>query len=244
MYHAQESHMQQTDILIIGGGIAGTATACCLALSGHEVTLLEQSELATEASGLNAGTIWATGWGHTPDLSSMLNMGNLEVFKTLQLDLGYDLEFRQGGSLHAIQTEEEYAFARQEVRELLDGRDARSIEPGLGPRTRVGSLSSWVSRIAIATVCSRAKRKGHNPCQILTFRWGKLAVRSKPRHGLVLFVVAIFTNKVDESLVRSKSYTLVLNHSFCITLWLWVISPRDTHAGSHRYAQAYADRFW
>jgi sarcosine oxidase subunit beta len=135
--------MQQTDILIIGGGIAGTATACYLALSGHQVTLLEQSKLATEASGLNAGTIWATGWGHTPDLSSTLSMGSLEIFKTLQLDLGYDLEFRQGGSLQAIQTEEEYAFARQEVRELLvrghqvellDGRDARSIEPALNPR--------------------------------------------------------------------------------------------------------------
>src|SRR3989440_1756352 len=135
--------MYQTDILIIGGGIAGTATACYLALSGHQVILLEQSELATEASGLNAGTIWATGWGHTPDLSSTLSMGSLEVFKTLQLDLGYDVEFRQGGSLQAIQTEEEYAFARQEVQELLarghqvellGDRDARSIEPALGPR--------------------------------------------------------------------------------------------------------------
>jgi len=135
--------MHQTGILIIGGGIAGTATAYYLALSGHQVTLLEQSELATEASGLNAGTIWATGWGHTPDLASTLSMGSLEVFKTLQLDLGYDLEFRQSGSLQAIQTAEEYAFARQEVRELLtrghqvellDGRDARSIEPALGPR--------------------------------------------------------------------------------------------------------------
>ena len=124
--------MHQTDILVIGGGIAGTATACHLAQYGRHVTLLEQSELAAEASGLNAGTLWATGWGHTPDLSSTLSMGSLEVFKTLQLDLGYDLEFRQGGSFQAIQTEEEYAFAQQEVRELLtrghqvellDGRD-------------------------------------------------------------------------------------------------------------------------
>jgi sarcosine oxidase subunit beta len=135
--------MHQTDILVIGGGIAGTATACYLAQYGRHVILLEQSELAAEASGLNAGTLWATGWGHTPDLSSTLSMGSLEVFKTLQLDLGYDLEFRPGGSLQAIQTEEEYAFAWQEVRELLarghqvellNGRDARSIEPALSPR--------------------------------------------------------------------------------------------------------------
>lgn len=135
--------MQQTDILVIGGGIAGTATACYLAQYGRQVILLEQSELAAEASGLNAGTLWANGWGRTPDLSSTLSMGSLEVFKTLQLDHGYDVEFRQGGSLQAIQTEEEYAFARQEVGEplargyqveLLDGRDARGIESALGPR--------------------------------------------------------------------------------------------------------------
>jgi sarcosine oxidase subunit beta len=135
--------MRQTGILVIGGGIAGTATACYLAQYGRQVILLEQSELAAEASGLNAGTLWATGWGRTPDLSSTLSMGSLEIFQTLQLDLGHDLEFRQGGSLQAIQTEEEYAFAQQEVRELLarghqvellDGRDMRSIESALGPR--------------------------------------------------------------------------------------------------------------
>src|ERR1700736_2095165 len=134
--------MHQTDILVIGGGIAGTATACYLAQYGRQVTLLEQSELATEASGLNAGTIWATGWGHKPDLTSTLSMGSLEIFKTLQFDLGYDIEFHQSGSLQAIQTEEQYTFAQQEVHdlasaghqlELLSARDARSIEPELSP---------------------------------------------------------------------------------------------------------------
>src|SRR6266699_1721572 len=124
MTQTQPNHNHQSDILVIGGGIAGAATACYLAQNGHEVTLLEQSELATEASGLNAGTIWVTGWGQTPELSSTLSMGSLEIFKSLQLDLGYDLEFRQGGSFQAIQTEEEYAFAQQEVRELLT-RDTR-----------------------------------------------------------------------------------------------------------------------
>jgi glycine/D-amino acid oxidase-like deaminating enzyme len=135
--------MHQTDILVIGGGIAGIATACYLAQHGRQVILLERGELAAEASGLNAGTFWATGWGHIADLSSTLSMGSLEIFKTLQLDLGYDVEFRQGGSLQAIQTEEEHTIAQQEVRkllarghrvELLDGRDARSIEPALSPR--------------------------------------------------------------------------------------------------------------
>src|SRR5438270_9784032 len=118
MTQTQNNHNHQSDILVIGGGIAGTATACYLAQNGHKVTLLEQNELASEASGLNAGTIWATGWGHTPDLTSTLSMGSLEIFKTMQLDLGYDIEFRQSGSLQAIQSEEQYAFAQQEVQNL------------------------------------------------------------------------------------------------------------------------------
>src|SRR5437588_3988867 len=163
--------MYDADILVIGGGIAGAATACYLAQYGRQVILLEQSELAAEASGLNAGTLWSTGWGHTPDLSSTLSMGSLEIFKTLQLDLGYDVEFRQSGSLQTIQTEEEYVFARQEVQELLvrghqvellDGRDARSIEPALGPRIlgclyypHGGSANPVKTVLALASLAQR-----------------------------------------------------------------------------------------
>ena len=94
--------MNFSELLIIGGGIAGTSTAYHLAHYGHQVTLLEQGELACEASGLNAGTIWASGWGNTPTLSSMLSMDSLEIFKTLQFDMGYDIEFRQSGSLQGL----------------------------------------------------------------------------------------------------------------------------------------------
>jgi len=118
--------MQENEILIIGGGIAGTSTAYYLSKYGHAVTLLERNELATEASGLNAGGI--------------LTGSSLEIFKMLQFDYGCDIEFRQSGHLKVIQTEEQGAFARQQALELtsqgqkveiLTARDARSIEPAL-----------------------------------------------------------------------------------------------------------------
>ena len=129
-----------TEILIIGGGIAGTSTAYFLSQAGHEVTLLERGELASEASGLNAGTLWQIGWGTAPNLSTTLSMGGLEIFEMLQSDLGYDIEFRQSGALKAIQTEEELDFLQKEVQhlrsqgnsvEILTTRDAQSIEPEL-----------------------------------------------------------------------------------------------------------------
>ncbi len=134
--------MQETEILIIGGGIAGTSTAYFLSQYGHEVMLLERGEIAGEASGLNAGTLWATGWGSRPTLASTLSMGGLDILKTLQIDLGQDVEFRQSGSLKVISTEEELAFVREVVADLTTGgyevkllsaRDARSLEPETEP---------------------------------------------------------------------------------------------------------------
>ena len=134
--------MQETEILLIGGGIAGTSTAYYLTQYGHEVTLLERGEIAGEASGLNAGTLWATGWGTRPTLASTLSMGSLDILKTLQIDLGQYVEFRQSGSFKVISTEEELAFVREVVPdltagghqvELLSPRDALSLEPGLSP---------------------------------------------------------------------------------------------------------------
>ena len=134
--------MIETDILIIGGGIAGASTAYHLGEFGHSVTLLERGEIASEASGVNAGSMGGTGWGNMPDLQTYLTTGSMEIFKTLQLDMGFDMEFRQCGSLQAIHTEAQYEFIRDRVLdqksrgfgvELLTTREAQSIEPQVNP---------------------------------------------------------------------------------------------------------------
>jgi sarcosine oxidase subunit beta len=69
-------------------------------------------------------------------------MGSLEIFQSLQLDLGYDIAFRQSGCLQAIHTEAQYVYTRDRVQhlrahghsvELLSSREARNIEPALNP---------------------------------------------------------------------------------------------------------------
>jgi sarcosine oxidase, subunit beta len=130
--------MTETEILIIGGGIAGVSTAYHLAQYGRHVTLLERGEIASEASGVNAGSIGAIGWGNVPNLQAYLTMGSLEIFKSLQGELGYDIEFRRSGSLQAIQTEAEYAYIQTRVTalrsqgytvDLLSTWEARTLEP-------------------------------------------------------------------------------------------------------------------
>jgi len=156
--------MREVEILIIGGGIAGVATAYYLTQTGHEVVLIERHEIAGEASGLNAGTIWANGWGHTPDLETTLGMGSLEIIQNLQLDLGLPVEFRRSGSLKLIRTEAELIYGQQKVRELsaagypvelLDARAVRSLEPDLASSV-LGALYSPFGSNANPVLTTRA----------------------------------------------------------------------------------------
>lgn len=48
---------RETDVLVVGGGIAGAMVAHDLAHAGREVVLVERGELNREASGTNAGSI-------------------------------------------------------------------------------------------------------------------------------------------------------------------------------------------
>ena len=134
------ARMAESEVIVIGGGIAGTSAAYFLASYGRRVTLLERGEIASEASGVNAGGIGAYGWGHMPNLESHLTMGSLHIFRALQLDMGYDIEFRASGALQAIQTPAQYEHSRDNVLslksrgytvELLPTADARAIEPEL-----------------------------------------------------------------------------------------------------------------
>ena len=132
----------ETEILIIGGGIAGASTAFHLAARGRRVTLVERGEIASGASGVNAGHIDSIGWGQDRDLQAHLTAGSAELFAELQQDLGEDIEFRRSGGLQVIHTPEQLQFtadrvkawrARDHAVELLTPREARSLEPALSP---------------------------------------------------------------------------------------------------------------
>lgn len=137
--------MADTEVIVIGGGIAGASTAYHLAQCGRTVALLERGDIASEASGVNAGGIGALGWGNMPNLQSWLTMGSLQIFKAMQLELGFDIEFRASGALQAIQTAEQYQYSRDNVLslkysgysvELLSTAEARSLEPELSPHLK------------------------------------------------------------------------------------------------------------
>ena len=131
-----------TEVLIVGGGIAGASAAYHLARLGHTVTLVERGDIAGAASGLNAGLIDCVGWSERRDLQDHLTAGSVELFERLQLDDGEDVELRRSGSLQAIHTPEQHEFTRRRVAdmqargqrvELITTHEARTLEPGLSP---------------------------------------------------------------------------------------------------------------
>ena len=132
--------MLNFDVIVVGGGIVGCSAAMFLAEAGMDVNLLERGEISGEASGLNAGSIGGFGWGHKPGLQEHLTMGSLDIFKSLQIEKGYDIEFRQSGSLVAIHSLKQYEYAQERVSflksegmqvEILSPAEAKSYEPNL-----------------------------------------------------------------------------------------------------------------
>jgi sarcosine oxidase subunit beta len=191
--------MSETEILVIGGGIAGASTAYHLANYGHRVTLLERGEIASGASGVNAGAIDSIGWGDRPDLQAHLTAGSVDIFKAVQLDHGEDIEFRQSGALQAIHDEAQYEFERRRVEalrakghrlDLLSTRDVRSLEPGWSP-TLLGAMYSPLRsqadpRRATRAFATLAERRG---AKILT-RHEVRAVAPRPAGGYVVGTAA------------------------------------------------------
>lgn len=132
------------DVLIIGGGIVGTACALELAEAGCRVTLLE-------AEGLGGGAT-AAAMGHlvaldgSPAELELCRLG-VERWQALAPRLGTTLEFDPCGTLWVAEDEEELALVRPRCEayraaglaaEMIEGRHLTELEPCLAPKLAGG----------------------------------------------------------------------------------------------------------
>ena len=133
------------DVLIIGGGIVGAASAYHLARRGASVTLLESQQLAYGATGRNLGYIWVHTRRVGPELELVMHLRReLEELPGIFDD---DFGLRTEGGLLYVQTEAqlatlaEFVARRQadgvEIR-LIDGDEARALAPIL-PESVIGA---------------------------------------------------------------------------------------------------------
>lgn len=140
---------QTTDVIVIGGGLAGCATAYYLAKDGVAVTVLERYDLNTLASGSNAGSLhtqiphdpfvnkgdaWAE--AYTPAVALLAK--SVDTWRGLATELGADLEVKLGGGLLVARTtqdlraiERKAKFERSQGLEItiFDRNDLRREAP-------------------------------------------------------------------------------------------------------------------
>lgn len=149
-----------TDVLIVGGGLAGCATAYYLAREGVEVALIERSDLNTQASGSNAGSIHAQiphepfmslgeDWARTFAPTIPLMLESIRIWAGLEAELGCDLEVSLEGGLLVAETEAQLRDVERKARlerahglavEILSARDLRQTAPYLSERMVGGAF--------------------------------------------------------------------------------------------------------
>lgn len=95
----------QADVVVIGGGIAGSATAYELAKRGVSVVLFDKGEIANEQSSRNWG--WVSQM-RNPAEAPIQQLAQ-SIWPTLEGELGADIEWVQKGGMYLAQNPVEFA---------------------------------------------------------------------------------------------------------------------------------------
>jgi glycine oxidase len=166
----------QADVIVVGGGIVGAATAWSLAREGERVTLFERGEIGREASWAAAGVLGTLHpWEYPQPLLRVTLRAAAEYgafAAELEEETGIDLEYRVPGMLHPVLDDRDEAdvgrmldWRRRErlPAERLSAAAAREREPALSPSARGALLYPDVAtirnhRIARALAAAAARR--------------------------------------------------------------------------------------
>lgn len=89
------------DVIIIGGGIIGTATGYYLAKAGQKILLLEKKYLGSGSTGRCIGGIRAQ---FSTDATIRVGMESVELFQNMEKEFGFSVEWKPSGYLFLAYT--------------------------------------------------------------------------------------------------------------------------------------------
>ncbi|MEW6264481.1 MAG: FAD-binding oxidoreductase [Thermodesulfobacteriota bacterium] len=143
----------RADVVIIGGGLVGTAIAYYLSKTGKKVILLERKSIGSGTSGLTFGLLCIQLFKYFGVVDSYLKIckTSLEMYMNLEEELGEDFQYRKTGGMVVIKDEEDFKHKSDLVRtlqaknveiEILDKEQTLEIAPALNPDGILGSSFS------------------------------------------------------------------------------------------------------
>ena len=174
-----------TDVLVVGGGIVGCSVAYYLAREGVAVTLIERHDVGGEASGANAGSIHlqlpsplfrTAAPAVAARIASALipfSLAARDSWRDLARDLDGGFELRFAGGLTVAETASELEMLRTkatlerqaglEVR-IVEGRELRELAPYLSDAVRAAAYCPLEGKAnplqALEAILRGARRAG------------------------------------------------------------------------------------
>ena len=169
------------DIIVIGGGLAGTALTYALARAGVRVLLLEQGRIAGEASGATMGMALWIGMSSEAEIAQVVK--GFRRLPRLEDELEVDLSYRLLPSLVLAPSEAILAKLRRQAdrlqqsglpARLVDPADIAELEPALDCSRITGALYAEQGHLDGAALtqayAKAAQRLGAEILEFITVR--------------------------------------------------------------------------
>jgi sarcosine oxidase subunit beta len=159
---------RQADVLVIGGGIAGSAVAHHLARAGCDVLLVERHDLNTEASGCNSGSLhgqipyepfFLNGpeWAETFAPTLQLMRASIDVWAGVEAELGTVLDVATPGGLIVGRNEAQMRVIEAKAKV----ERAQGIEVEMLDRDGIERLAPYISDIMIGGAFCKTEGKAN-----------------------------------------------------------------------------------
>ena len=161
-----------TDVVVIGGGIAGSSIAYRLAEKGCSVTLLEKGRVGEEASGRCGGGVRQQ---DREPAEIPLAMEAVKIWADFKDELDCDVGYRRGGNINIAFVEErlEVLKARAEREaalglesEMISPEETRRLVPKQSDKMEIFGAKHCPSDgtanplLTVKAICRAARRKG------------------------------------------------------------------------------------
>jgi len=166
---------RSAEVVVIGGGVVGTAVAHRLAEKGIDVCLVEKGDIGSGTS--SAAAVAALLQTKTSPPKVALALESLRLLDQMAEQFGPQFEYTRSGSLLVATSDEELRMVRSTATtlmslgvdvELIGAAEARALMPALGPATIGASYSRRDATInplsLVAAYAQAARRAGATLC--------------------------------------------------------------------------------